>query len=1128
MNTNNLLNLNDYRNYLTPYKKERNCYECPSCNRKLSISLSDGLDFTCYGSSCSRSDIRKSILQLAGETTHSVEWEQRRDAREQDRVEAERVRIASLQPADVRNRDWLDITAKLQLSGLHRQKMLDRGWSPELIELSNARSTSKGRVIPITTAEGLMVGSQVVCDSGGKPWYATGTNRLLETDELPLAVIQPPNPYQTVDKSGRVTGYIAYTESVCDKPWLCAQLRNYITIGSSNIGSQPKDLERSIATIKTKHCWDEVKHVLMADGGSLVNKHVMGNYRKLNEQIKGLGGELLVGWWGQYTKSVGDIDEISSDIDIQLISFEKFERISKGELRKVGDRAIYDRLSSLTFQIADRRDEMELAPLPIPRTGHFTFVDSSVATGKTKQLSCLKSNWRRIFPDSKVFSLGYRNGLLKQQQKRLGIPHIDRLKVGGGFNNLSINHASEVGLCLDSLLEINIDDITAHTLIIHDEVEAILSHAATGGTLGGRAAQIQAHLTNIYHRVLSTGGAVVGLEDSITDISVGGLQALTDHKYPIEIISNSAEKFEWDCAIGNGKKSDFVALLLARLIAGKRIVVTTSSQKFGEMLERLVLDKIPELAGKIERIDRTTINSLKDSELLTDPSSYLRSNGIRLLILSPTVESGFSIVDGEGEPLFDRVMAYFVNLDTRSQNQLLSRYRSDCPRDIYVLEKGAEAGNLPNRDPEKLLKVQQQIANITSLEQGNGRIVNSVVGDVWNKLGAEFAARSALSSQYMREYLEIELTKRGHSITSADWLEIGKGEGLELPDSQTIRVDINAILEQLDIESAKQKERAQAFIGANGKPDVKKATAIIHSSTSSNEDRLRAEKTILTDDLPGADLTFDFILEAVVKRRGAYRRECELSYFINKPQLAKLLDRDIFKTQLDQPHIIYRRVPKLSQRVTLLSPVADYVADLSQREYSESDPVVEQMNNYLIINSYKFFVLFGLHIKGESIDSQGRRQNTSIANVNKVMRKIGYESDRVKQLGTGRDRTSIYRVINSDCLHRETIFLALEAKYSEYLASTHTVFKQEDLYIKTVCVDPIPILQEEDPPDFSIEEVEDVAAALELAVAHPEDYLFIIRSTYSSKLLQAAAQLLPAVMRDELKKLVLSANQEVA
>ena len=380
----------------------------------------------------------------------------------------------------------------------------------------------------------------------------------------------------------------------------------------------------------------------------------------------------------------------------------------------------------------------------------------------------------------------------------------------------------------------------------------------------------------------------------------------------------------------------------------------------------------------------------------------------------------------------------------------------------------------------------------------------------------------------MREYLEIELTKRGHSITSADWLEIGKGEGLELPDSQTTRVDINAILEQLDIESAKQKERARAFIGANGKPDVKKATAIIHSSTGSNEDRLRAEKTILTDDLPGADLTFDFILEAVVKRRGAYRRECELSYFINKPQLAKLLDREIFKTQLDQPHIIYRRVPKLSQRVTLLSPVADYVTDLIQREYSESDPVVEKMNNYLIANDYKFFVLFKLHIKSESIDSQGRRQNTSIANVNKVMRKIGYESDRVKQLGTGKDRTSIYRVINSDCLHRETIFLALEAKYAEHLASTHTVFRQEDLYIKTVCVDSISIIPDDDPPDFPIEEIEDAVEALELALAHPQDYLQVVRSTCCRELLQAAARLLPEAARVELKKLVMNSNREVA
>jgi hypothetical protein len=1041
------IDLNDYLDYL-PRHQKGGYRECPVCNGKLSFSRGNGEKFTCYGGGCSHSDIRKAILDLAGGNTQSEEWEAARATREHEKVENERIRIANLRSEVDKNADWQKIIGSSSLSDRHREAMLEREWKPEWIESSKAFSSARGRVIPIATAEGLTVGAQVITTEG-KIWYgSTGTNQVKETGELPLVVVYPESPRFEV-KNGVKVGYIAYTESVCDKPWLCAQIHDLITIGSSNIGSQPKDLARSIATIKAKYGFDEILHILMADGGAIVNKGVMSSYTKLSEQLP----DLHVGWWEQKTKADGDIDEIPATTKIQILPFSKFLTISKAAIRKAAERATYDRLSSLSVQISEQRDEAKLSPLPMPRGGHFTFVDSSVATGKTKQLARLKSDWRRVFPEGKILSLGYRNGLLRQQGERLGIPHIEQMRVGFGQSSGYINSVPELALCLDSLLEIKIDDIPPNTLIIHDEVEAILSHAAQGGTLGGRIAQVQAHLVAIYHHVLSSGGAVIGLEDSITDVSVKGLQSLTDNRYPFEIISNSAVRFEWECAIGNGKKAEFVALLLARLKAGERIVLTTSSQKFGEMLERLVLASIPEMDGFIERIDSSVIADLRNSELLTKPSEYIRSKGIKLLILSPTVESGFSIEDGEGEPLFNRMMAYFVNLDTRSQNQLLSRYRSNCPRDIYALERGAEAGRLISRDPEKLLKIQTQTANATSLEQGNGRINNSIVGEVWNRLAAEFACRSAISSQYMREYLELELIDRGHSVTKADWSQMGEDEGLILTDPVDLKGKIADILAQMEREKAEKLVAAKTILGENGKPDVKKATAILHSSSSSNDDRLRAEKTILADELPGADLTFEFVLEAVVKRRGAYRRECELSFFIGKSELAKLRDKKLLESQIDKPHIIYSRVPKLSQRIALLDPIANFITDLTGREYSEDDEIVVKMNDYLLSKSYDVYRLFGLHIKAELIDSKGRRQNTRIANVNKVLKKMGWESGEVKQLGARGDRTSIYKISNLDCPHRQTIYTALELKCRDLELLVQTDFDKDNSYIKTVCTD---------------------------------------------------------------------------
>jgi len=74
----------------------------------------------------------------------------------------------------------------------------------------------------------------------------------------------------------------------------------------------------------------------------------------------------------------------------------------------------------------------------------------------------------------------------------------------------------------------------------------------------------------------------------------------------------------------------------------------------------------------------------------------------------------------------------------------------------------------------------------------------------------------------------------------------------------------------------------------------------------------------------------------------------------------------------------------------------------------------------------------------------------------------------------------------------------------------------------------IPTQDDGDLPDFPIEEVEEAAAALELVLAYPQDYLQVVRSTCSRELLQAAAQLLPEASRAELMKLVKDSNREVA
>ena len=314
----------DIRNFTDVLNRhhKRGYYQCPVCTGKLSFSKQTGA-YTCWAG-CDSRDIRREILNLAGTEYNLSPAAQAAQAaqakREIDRQEAERDRIAALRTGVERDREWKAIVSRSFLSDKHQQEMLDRGFTPELIDKSNARSIGGGRVIPILDYLGRMVGGQIIKGKGeGKPWYgASGTNQLRETGEIPLTVIYPNQPK---------TGFIAYVESTGDKPWLTAHSQNMVTIGSSIIGSQPKDLQRSVEGIKAKSDWGTIQHVLMADAGAVSNKNVMTRYRNLNRQLQ---GQLLVGCWGQIDKTDGDIDEIDlTTTKIEYISFAQFEEISE-------------------------------------------------------------------------------------------------------------------------------------------------------------------------------------------------------------------------------------------------------------------------------------------------------------------------------------------------------------------------------------------------------------------------------------------------------------------------------------------------------------------------------------------------------------------------------------------------------------------------------------------------------------------------------------------------------------------------------------------------------------------------------------------------------------------------------
>ncbi|MCY7337982.1 MAG: hypothetical protein LH613_17510, partial [Chamaesiphon sp.] len=964
---------------------------------------------------------------FAAEGSNSSEWNDRQaeyDAKQSQREETKRLADTEYKKTSLTalQRDPLirALSKELGLSQAHQQLLLDRGFTEAQIsdslffsigkwqkisgdyplslpgvsvsKFGDRQLNSQGIAIVTFDVAGLATGWQIMTVprfEGAKYLWAKG----LKSSKLPVGDGEGELPIQVTGKPSKKK--IAYLAEGTLKSKLAAFKHDEYFIGASsgNFSGSPVQVKAALEGIKTV--------VITLDGGDVTNPARMAHWQRQCEFLGSLGVKVKFLWWGQWTKANSDVDEISVKkfTNAKMVDLEYFLKLPAQAAQRIADRLLFNKLSTLSLPVDHTRSEEYLSGIPSLNPGTIGFVRSPCNSGKTEQLSHFIEEWETRYPKGKTIVPGYRNGLLDQLRKRLNIPSY---RVGYGQDDAAINEFKKVALCLDSILKLHLDSIPANSLVILDEFEAILAHGTLGGTLGNKRAKVQAHLVAILDRVLSTGGAVIGLEDNLTDVSINGILDLLNRKYPYEILKNDVEKFHWDVNSGGGNPAHFIGLIIDRLKRGENLIVPSSSQRFLEALERMVLKQMPDLKNAVTRLDAKTAPVLHD--LLTDPDGWLLKHPTRLLLLSPTVESGFSIKLNTLEPWFDRVMAYFVSLDTRAQIQMLSRDRSNCPRDIFVSSMGAEAGSARGRDPVALLKMRKAIANETSLLHGTGTIPMGNQGEVWNRLDAEFSARSALSAKYLAEYLETELVDRGHNVTQIDW------ETIRLQENAQSKIeDAIASQELADI----YKETKGVILGEENKiltdSDGKKlavpqAHSILHSSGSTYEQKQQAVKCLLHERLPMADLAEEFLMRAWTQDKGLYLKQCEMSWLLDHPDLAEHIDRAMFASQIQQPHVLYSQTTKLAQRVKLLRGLLPYVNDLATgREYLKADEAVAEIQKYALKYSKGFFNLFNLNIKEETSlgkgNGAGSTQNSSIATANKILKLFGYIPISVRRVG---------------------------------------------------------------------------------------------------------------------------------
>ncbi len=753
--------------------------------------------------------------------------------------------------------------------------------------------------------------------------------------------------------------------------------------------------------------------------------------------------------WGEPDLELYEVHEVRTEEEQENEATAQRERErARKEAYKAETDRIQKALNSLTYPITQELNQRYLSGIEPPQKGEILAISSDCNTGKTTQNKEFVTDWRSRHPDGAVIMIGGRNALLMQTGAETGIPHIQELD-RWYRNNLrfALQQEKAVALCIDSLHRINLDWLPENTLIILDEGEATLQQALEGGTLGSRQNEALEHFRAVLNTVRERNGAILATEDALTDLSLNFLNEATYSRYSLRLVVNRHQSEPWDVTIGAGSVSGLVARLRGLLEAGQKVLLTTDSQIFGEAVDRMFGADC-----KNVRIDTLTVEDPVIAAFRPNPDAFITSHKPDLMSLTPIVQSGVSITNEH----FDINLHYASHLEARLQNQLLNRDRPPVPREIYCAAFAPSEGGNRGLRPAQILKDWSIKARSTLMRSQVETFIKDGLEswddaeptkkrleaiDTWKKAEADspalfwarhaanFKARQNGSKCQLLKSLTETLESKGHRVTDKGGWEIDRSEIKQLSGAKEA------------IRRGRAADQANAdTTGLN----VEKARRILNSNDSLYADRCKAHKVLLMDELPGVNLTPEFVLEAVINHNGALKRATTLLFLTEHPEIATYLDRQSFKGQLDKPFVAVWRLSHKRSTVEVLL-LTGVKALMSLDEYQESDEVIAALKVEALKHRFEIKRYLGLNIDEDQ---------TGIHIVSKLLKKLGYKQVLLRREGARGEQTRIWQALPLNQDISDDIIKALETKWAEQISAGSHHFSREESVNKMETTEP--------------------------------------------------------------------------
>jgi hypothetical protein len=839
------------------------------------------------------------------------EWIRNQQLKVQIALEAENQKRLESLPIAERDIAARAILNQLSLNDIDRKDLIRRGFTPQQIKEVGFKSIDPfqrlrepvnprfpgvgvqgdrlnnrsmgGILIPVYTVTGEIVGFQLrnreATTKGRYRWLSSawengrtnGNAPNLPNGELPITFIYP----QLLGAETKQRE-ISLIEGTGAKPSLGAVKLGHQVIGAAGgqFISSPEQLQKGLSTWRA-----EIVNLLL-DGDDIKKPQVIRRWVNIYHQLIEWGYKPRLMWSGS------DVDELDDITELRELSLEELGERSGVPLALPTApteaislaRKLYQKAQKFTANSIQCNRYLKWT-IPEVIKNALIAVKSALGTGKTEILKSLAA-WAKERGYKLIF-IGYRNNLLRQTCQR--VPELYHV---GDEDKIVLQSEEHLALCHHSAGKLDPADMANVILVLDECVSDLRDMIGSKLTAGRNPDGTDSRQTRLAHiqQILISCHAVVALDGYLTDTEVDFIKELRNFDFTYKIENTYKNKMDVRVA---KKKSTAVREVLDLAIANQGcILVTATIQKFCENLEKsLIRVGIPK--EEIHRFDGTTDKNENNIEFFDNPSSYITRYKPRVLILSPTAESGISI----------DLTGYFIthyhfhlgNLGILSGLQFLGRYRDfSAPRVIYCEKQGMiDEGNssgfskwVKNGFDYRVaveIELLQRLLDEGSIAQAQQLLkAYSEKEDPWMKLAHQYKATHNHEMQNLEELFIKRLREDGYTVKVDGENDLGCADTEELFEK---------------VEMERQVIRSHQIFNA---PTISKQEfeATKKNLTANESDRLAANKYYLAQiQLPGIVETESWSAELVQMVKFTYPsliKQLENFHYLLNPELAQI------------------------------------------------------------------------------------------------------------------------------------------------------------------------------------------------------------------------------------------------